>query len=244
MQGTPPKHVLSTSHLWRSLSQDKRFEQVLINEATPGDIVIACRSSQANGYAGIVVDHGRIVSNGSKGVQDDSSLVEIQHSRIKMAVFRYNGGQGHRSYALANQHDISSEPRLPKGQTARGEWTTNQAADLKRASVSKKGVIVQIYHKGGGGGALSTATKEDINRILQAAFAESGVDAGVQFIETDMSGKEVGAGMYNPSSSTKIATVHVEAVDHGPMGWAAPGKLVGQYNQKEIATLLIRADFA
>ena len=56
--GTPPKHVLSTSILWSSLAHDKRFEQVPMNEAAPGDIVIGSGWQHgADGYAGIVVDH-------------------------------------------------------------------------------------------------------------------------------------------------------------------------------------------
>ena len=74
--GTPRDHVCSTSILWASLAHDKRFEQVPMSEAAPGDIIIGSGWQQgADGYVGIVVDHGRIVSNSSQGVQDNSSLL-------------------------------------------------------------------------------------------------------------------------------------------------------------------------
>jgi hypothetical protein len=57
--GTPPKHVFGTSILWASLLHDKRFTQVPMSDAAPGDIIIGSGWQQgADGYAGIVVDHG------------------------------------------------------------------------------------------------------------------------------------------------------------------------------------------
>ena len=112
--GTPPKHVLSTSILWSSLAHDKRFTQIPMSDAAPGDIIIASHPSQADGYAGIVVDHGRIVSNSSQGVQNYSSLIEIQRNRQEMAIFRYIGVQGPRSYPLANAGYNDDEARLPE----------------------------------------------------------------------------------------------------------------------------------
>jgi len=124
MLGTEPKHVLSTSILYNSLLYDGRFRQVPMSEAAPGDIIIASHRNQAAGYAGIVVDHGRIVSNSRHGVRNNSSLVEIQRSRQEIAIFRYIGVQKYRSYPLANQRYNPDEPRLPAGQPGGGQWTS------------------------------------------------------------------------------------------------------------------------
>jgi len=125
MLGTPPNHVCSTSILWNSLAHDKRFTQVAMSEAAPGDIIIEPGwKKAADGYAGIVVDHGRIVSNSSHGVQNDSSLIEIQRNRQDLAIFRYIGVQGYLSYPLANTGDNDDEPRLPAGQPGGGQWTS------------------------------------------------------------------------------------------------------------------------
>ena len=127
MLGTPPNHVCSTSILWNSLAHDKRFTQVAMSEAAPGDIIIEPGwQKAADGYAGIVVDHGRIVSNSSQGVQNDSSLIEIQHNRQEMAIFRYIGVQAHPSYSLANAFN-PDEPRVPAGQSGGGQWTAGMA---------------------------------------------------------------------------------------------------------------------
>ena len=125
MLGTPPCHVLSTSILYSCLLHDKRFRQVPMSDAAPGDIVIASHPNQADGYAGIVVDHGRIVSDSSQGVRNNSSLVELQRSRPAMATFRYIGIQGHRSLSLANAGFDPDEPRMPAGQPGGGQWTTD-----------------------------------------------------------------------------------------------------------------------
>jgi len=123
--GTPPDHVRSTSILWSSLAHDKRFEQGPMNEAAPGDIIIGSGWQQGpGGYAGILVDHGRIVSNSSQGVQDNSSLLEIQRSHPEMAAFRYVGFWNYyRSKNLANAGFNPAEVRIPAGQTGGGQWT-------------------------------------------------------------------------------------------------------------------------
>ena len=128
--GTPPEHVLSTSILWSSLAHDKRFEQVPMSEAAPGDIIIGSGwQTGADGYAGIVVDHGRIVSNSSNGVQDNSSLLEIQRHHPEMVAFRYVGFWNfYRSKSLANEGFDPNEPRLPAGQPGGGQWTGQSAA--------------------------------------------------------------------------------------------------------------------
>jgi hypothetical protein len=122
----PPSHVCSTSILWNSLAHDKRFEQVPMSDAAPGDIIIGSGWQQgADGYAGLVVDHGRIISNSSQGVRDNSSLVEIQRGRPEMAVFRYIGFWNYyRSKPLANVGFNPDEPRIPAGQAGGGQWTT------------------------------------------------------------------------------------------------------------------------
>jgi len=127
---TPPEHVLSTSILWSSLAHDKRFEQVPMNEAAPGDIIIGSGWQQgADGYAGIIVGHGRIVSNSSGGVQDNSSLSEIQRSHPAMAAFRYVGFWNYyRSKPFANTGFDPNEPRLPAGQPGGGQWTKMEMA--------------------------------------------------------------------------------------------------------------------
>ena len=128
MLGTPPNHVCSTSILWNSLAHDKRFTLVAISESAPGDIIIEPGwKKAADGNAGIVVDHGRIVSNSRHGVQNDSSLIEIQSNRQEMAIFRSIGVQGRRSYSLANTGYNDDEPRLPAGQPGGGQWTTGGA---------------------------------------------------------------------------------------------------------------------
>jgi len=127
MPGTFPENVLSTSILYNSLLYDSRFRQVPMSEAAPGDIIIASHKNQADGYAGIVVDHGRIVSNSSRGVQNNSSLVEIQRNRQEMAIFRYIGVQKYRSRLLANAGYNDDEPRLPAGQPGGGQWTAGMA---------------------------------------------------------------------------------------------------------------------
>jgi len=125
MLGTPPNHVLSTSILWNSLLHDKRFRQVPMSEAISGDLVVESGGHyQATGYAGIVVDHGRIISNSDQGVQNNSSLVEIQHHCPGMVLFRYFGVQGHRNYPLANANFNPNEPRTPAGQPGGGKWAT------------------------------------------------------------------------------------------------------------------------
>jgi len=129
MLGTEPNHVLSTSHLYNSLLHDSRFMRVSLSHAAPGDIVIQSGLSPA-GYAGIVVDHGRIVSDSSQGVQNNFSLVEIQRHLPPVFLFRYIGVQkspGSTLSLLANAGFDPSESRLPAGQPRGGQWTSEGA---------------------------------------------------------------------------------------------------------------------
>jgi len=135
MLNTPPDHVCSTSHLWASLAHDKRFDQIPMSEAAHGDIIIASHPSQADGYAGIVVDHGRIVSNSTEGVRDDCSLAEIQRSRPDMAAFRYVGFWNYyRSKPLANAGFNPAEARIPAGQAGGGQWTAGGAGGAQNSN--------------------------------------------------------------------------------------------------------------
>jgi len=133
--GTPPDHVCSTSILWNSLAHDKRFEQVPMSQAAPGDILIEPGwQKAADGYAGIVVGHGRIVSNSNQGVRDDTSLLELQRQCPNFVVFRYIGFWNYcHSKPLANAYN-PDEPRVPAGQTGGGQWTSgdNQRAGSDR----------------------------------------------------------------------------------------------------------------
>ena len=97
-----------------------------MSEAAPGDIIIGSGWQQgADGYAGIIVGHGRIVSNSSQGVQDNSSILELQRSHPEMAAFRYVGFWNYyRSKPLANEGFNPNEPRLPAGQPGGGQWTS------------------------------------------------------------------------------------------------------------------------
>jgi hypothetical protein len=126
MLGTKPGHVLSTSLLCNSLLHDGRFMQVPMSHAAPGDIVFQS-GMNPEGYAGIVVDHGRIVSDSSKGVQNNSSLVETQRYVPPASLFRYIGVQKYPGYSpalLANAGFNPDEPRLPGGQPGGGRWTS------------------------------------------------------------------------------------------------------------------------
>ncbi len=104
-----------------------------MNEAAPGDIVIGSGWQHgADGYAGIVVDHGRIVSDSSQGVQDNSSLSEIQRSYPGMIAVRYVGFWNYyRSKPLANAGFNADEPRLPAGQPGGGQWTSGGAGGVQ-----------------------------------------------------------------------------------------------------------------
>jgi hypothetical protein len=85
-----------------------------MSEAAPGDIIIGSGWQQgADGYAGIVVDHGRIINNSSQGVQNNSSLLEIRRGHLEMAAFRYVGFRNYyRGKTLANAGFDPNEPRL------------------------------------------------------------------------------------------------------------------------------------
>jgi hypothetical protein len=126
MLGTEPNHVLSTSLLCNSLLHDSRFMQVPMSHAAPGDIVVQS-GLNPEGYAGIVVDHGRIISDSSKGVQSNSSLVEIERRIPPMFVFLYIGVQKYPGYSLAllaNAGFNPDESRIPAGQPGGGQWTS------------------------------------------------------------------------------------------------------------------------
>ena len=128
MLGTEPYHDRSTSFLWNSLVHDSRFKRVTISEALPGDIIIEPGwQNAAAGFVGIVADHGRVVSNSGQGVQNNSSLIEIQRSHPTVLLFRYIGVQGHRSIALANVFN-PNEPRKPAGQAGGGRGDLNGLA--------------------------------------------------------------------------------------------------------------------
>ncbi|HEX4085790.1 MAG TPA: hypothetical protein VHY22_12830 [Chthoniobacteraceae bacterium] len=130
--GTEPRHVLSTSILWNSLLHDSRFKQVSLSQALPGDIIIQSGWHQATGFTGVVVDHGRIVSNSSRGVQNNSSLAEIQRAYPAMAVFRYIGVQRFANCYLANGYN-PDEARIPAGQPGGGQWTTGSVGEFRKA---------------------------------------------------------------------------------------------------------------
>jgi hypothetical protein len=128
MLNEPPRHVCSTSILWNSLLHDKRFTKVPMSEAAPGDIIVESGWRDAHGYAGIIVDHGRIVSNSSRGVQNNSNLLEVQRHHPEMAIFRYIGFRNYyRKEPLANAGFNPDESRIPAGQPAGGQWTTGGA---------------------------------------------------------------------------------------------------------------------
>jgi hypothetical protein len=125
MLGREPSHVLSTSLLYNSLLLDSRFMQVPVSRAAPGDIVVQS-GSLPDGDAGIVVDHGRIVSDSGNGVRNNSSLVELQRRLPPTLLFRYIGVQKYPGYTLAilaNSGFNPDEPRLPAGQPGGGQWT-------------------------------------------------------------------------------------------------------------------------
>ena len=100
-----------------------------MSEAAPGDVIVESGWRQgAAGYAGIVVDHGRIVSMGTAAtVQNNHSLLEFQRSPHEMAIFRYIGVQKCPSYPLANQVYNPDEARVPAGQPGGGQWTNTGA---------------------------------------------------------------------------------------------------------------------
>lgn len=101
-----------------------------MSHAAPGDIVVQS-GLDPDGYAGIVVNHGRIVSDSRNGVQDDTSLVEIQGHLPPTFLFRYIGVQKYPGYtlaALANAGFNPDESRLPAGQPGGGQWAAEPAA--------------------------------------------------------------------------------------------------------------------
>ena len=126
MLGTEPAHVLSTSLLCNSLRHDRRFMPVPLSRDTPGDLVLES-GLLPDGFAGIVVDHGRIVSDSRRGVQNNASLVELQSRQPPLLLFRYIGVQrdpDRIAALLANQGYNPEEARRPAGQPGGGQWTT------------------------------------------------------------------------------------------------------------------------
>jgi hypothetical protein len=133
MLGTDPNRVLSTSILCNSLLHDTRFRRVPIREAAPGDIAIESGTNQAGSYAGIVVDHGRIISNSRHGLQNNFSLAEIQSYHPSTVLFRYIGVQKHPGDSLANAGFNPNEPRVPAHQPGGGQWTTGAPGGVQMA---------------------------------------------------------------------------------------------------------------
>jgi hypothetical protein len=100
-----------------------------MSRAAPGDVVVQS-GSNPDGYAGIVVDHGKIISDSGNGVQNNCSLVEIERYLPPVVLFRYVGVQKYPSYSLAllaNAGFNPDEPRLPAGQPGGGQWTSGMA---------------------------------------------------------------------------------------------------------------------
>ena len=176
-----PSHVCSTSILRNSLAHDKRFEQVSMSEAAPGDIIIESGwQKAAGGHAGIVVDHGRIVSNSSQGVRNDCSLLEFQRHHLETAVYRYVGFRNYyRSKPLANVGFNPDEPRIPAGQPGGGQWTTGMAPStvalsgkhnriISVAPVTKDDEPDQSHDNSGGnpGVLIYTNNKDTYNRYI------------------------------------------------------------------------------
>ena len=95
-----------------------------MSEAAPRDIVIVSHPTETDGYVGIVVDRGRVVSNSNKGVQDDISLAELQRRGIEMTAFRYVGlWNYYHSKPFDNAGFNQAEVRIPAGQPGGGQWT-------------------------------------------------------------------------------------------------------------------------
>ena len=138
--------------------------QVPMSRATPGDIMLQS-GSLPDGYAGIVVDHGRIVSDSSNGAQNNSSLVELQRRLPPTLLFRYIGVQRFPGYTLtilANAGFNPDEPRLPTGQPGGGQWTTGGArgAQMAPSTVALSGRNTWI----GSGAGTNTGQPDDNNK--------------------------------------------------------------------------------
>ena len=191
---TLPKHVLSTSILWASLLHDKRFTQVPMSEAAPGDIIIGSGWQQgADGYAGVVVDHGRIVSNSSQGVRDNSSLADIQRSHPEMAAFRYVGFRNYyRSKPLANAGFSPDESRLPAGQPGGGQWTSGGATlapSMPLVSGVNPAVGQEASLVGKGGAAPETPKNYYVNKTLRVLQVKK-PDGSVAIVKTKVKTQE------------------------------------------------------
>lgn len=148
-----------------------------MNETAPGDIIIGSGWQQgADGYAGIVVDHGRIVSNSSQGVQDNSSILELQRNHPDIVTFRYVGFWNYyRSQPLANAGFNPSEPRTPAGRTGGGQWTSGMAPSKTvlsggnpRTTAQKAPVAQKAYPEPGKPTKERAAEASKLSKLAQA----------------------------------------------------------------------------
>jgi hypothetical protein len=159
--GTPPDHVCSTSILWNSLAQDKRFEQLAIREAAPGDIIIEPGSKKAgDGYAGTLVNHGRIVSNSDQGVRDDTHEwadpnVKIEGWSAPFPVSKaqpgdviaqdHGGGNGHVGIVVGPQKTASADAtKDPAGVITVGDFGFRPTVE---ANVGKPGGSMPVVRR-------------------------------------------------------------------------------------------------
>ena len=194
MLGTEPGHVLSTSHLCNSLLHDSRFMQVPMSHAAPGDIVVQS-GLNPDGYAGIVVDHGRIVGDNSHGVQNNSSLVETQRHLPPTLLFRYIGVQKYPGYtfaALANEGFNPDEPRLPAGQPGGGQWTSGGATlapSMPLVSGVNPAVGQEASLVGKGGAAPETPKNYYVNKTLRVLQVKK-PDGSVAIVKTKVKTQE------------------------------------------------------
>jgi hypothetical protein len=171
MLGTEPSHVLSTSLLYNSLLLDSRFMQVPVSRAAPGDIVVQS-GSLPDGDAGIVVDHGRIVSDSGNGVRNNSSLVELQRRLPPTLLFRYIGVQKYPGYTLAilaNSGFNPDEPRLPAGQPGGGQWTDGLTSLLLGKQDTGNDSLTQRLMSG-----MDTAIGRGQNLPLDPTYEDNG----------------------------------------------------------------------
>jgi len=190
MLGTEPGHVLSTSHLCNSLLHDSRFMQVPMSHAAPGDIVVQS-GLNPDGYAGIVVDHGRIVGDNSHGVQNNSSLVETQRHLPPTLLFRYIGVQKYPGYtfaALANEGFNPDEPRLPAGQPGGGQWTSG-GATLAPSMPLVSGVNPEVGPGAKGVAAPETPKNYYVNKTLRVLQVKK-PDGSVAIVKTKVKTQE------------------------------------------------------
>jgi hypothetical protein len=232
----PPDHVCSTSILWSCLAHDKRFDQIPMCQASPGDILIeAGWQAAAHGYAGIVVDHGRIVSNSDKGVRDDGSLLEAQRHHRDMAVFRYVGFRNYyRSKPLANAGYKSDEPRQPAGQPTGGQWATG-GATLAPSMPLVSGVNPAVGQEASpvekGVAAPETPKNYYVNKTLRALQVRK-PDGSVAIVKTKVKTQEQ-ADLLGAPVGTEVPVLVPPGKD--------PQAMVDQWSRRKTKTLV---DFA